>query len=324
VFAIEISDYIFKTSSFYWIIIFLGFAQFGFAFTNLVTGTANGLIDTKTYAIIQISGNLLALPLIWFLIRNYSIPGSALAIIVMFLANTLPAYVVYSKSKFWGKVRGVRIGRSNFKRLSSYSLMALAGVISFPLVEIIVRGAIISEVGYDGAGLWQASIKLSSAYMGFFLVFLAVYFMPAISAQPHKSEITKTVIKYIMIVALLFLVGGGVFYLMRELLIPLLLSNEFMGLESLIKYQLLGDFFRVLSCVIGFVVVAKAAVKIYLIGEISQGLIFCLLSLYLLDEGLGLEGVLQAHVIMNIMYFICSALGFVIYLKRNRGGHVNG
>jgi len=318
VFSIEISTYVFKDDSLYWVIIFLGFAQFGFAFTNLVTGTANGLTDTKTYALIQITGNLLALPLMWILIKNYEVAGASLAVILMFVANTVPSYFFYKKSKFNNKILGIKIARGDFKKLSTYSLMALAGAISFPLVELIVRTSIIENVGYDAAGLWQASIKLSSAYMGFFIVFLSVYFMPLISAQTIKAKIGLTVIKYIKVVALLFSVGAMVFYFTRESLIPLLLSDEFLPLASVIKYQLLGDFFRVLSFVIGFVIIAKAGLTIYLISEITQGLIFCLLSLYFLEIGMGLEGVLIAHLVMNITFFGCSILGFIIYLNRNR------
>ena len=323
VFSFQISNYVFDDDSLYWVIAFLGFAQLGFAFANLVIGVANGLADTKTYALIQILGYSLALPVLWFLIKYYGVVGAALALILMLLANALPSFYFYKKSKFNNRAVGIKIGRSDFKKLSTFSLMALAGAISFPLVELIIRSTLISNVGHEAAGLWQASIKISSAYMGFFIVFLSVYFMPLISAQKVKADIAKLVVKYMKIIALIFLMGAILFYHMRDYLIPLLLSDEFSGLASVIHYQLMGDLFRVLSYVIGFVVIGKARLKIYLVSEIAQGMIFCLLSLYFLEMNYGLKGVLISHLLMNVVFFSCSVIGFIIYLRRSRRTYVD-
>lgn len=323
VFSLQISNYVFGDSSFYWVIIFLGFSQIGFAFSSLVIGVANGLADTKTYALIQIFGYSLALPIVWLLIKYFGVLGAALALVMMFLSNSLPSYYFYKNSKFNNKVVGIKIVRDDFKKLSIFSFMALAGAISFPLVELIVRSALISNIGHEAAGLWQASIKISSAYMGFFIVFLSVYFMPLVSAQKNKNDISKLVVRYMTIIALIFLVGAVTFYLMRDYLILLLLSEEFSGLASVVHYQLMGDFFRVLSFVIGFVVIGKAALKIYLVGELAQGITFCWLSLYFLDMNHGLKGVLFAHFLMNIIYFGCSCIAFIFYVRRGRSDYVD-
>ncbi|MNO29108.1 Lipid III flippase [compost metagenome] len=316
VFSSALSEVLFKSGAHQWIIVFLAFAQFGFAFTNLVTGTANGLRDTKAYALIQVIGNVLVLPVAWALIRFAGVPGAAISIVLMFLLYAVPAAFFYWKSPLRKRLFKFNIDGGNFKKLSSYSLMAGVGAISVPLVEIVVREAIISNAGYTAAGIWQASIKLSSAYMGFFIVFMAAYFMPTISAQENKAAIVTTVKKFMALVMCLFIVGGGSFYLLREWMIPLLLSSEFSRLGTLIQYQLIGDFLRVSTYVIGFVVVAKAALRIYLCSEILQGILFSGLSLAFLKSGQGLEGVFFAHVLMNVVYFCCSLVGFYIYSRR--------
>lgn len=316
-FSSSLSEYIFKTPEYFWIVIFLSVAQFGFAFTNLVTGVANGLRDTKTYAIIQIVGNLIVLPVSWVLIRHFSFVGAAVSMVLFFSFYALPALYFYRKSIFYKLVCGFRYESEGFKRLMAFTLMATVGAISVPLIEIIIREQIIEHVGFVAAGIWQASIKLSSAYMGFFTIFLAVYFMPMVSEKARVEQITPLVIKFMKLVMAIFVLGASLFYLLRQYLIPLLLSNEFFELESLIKYQLLGDFFRVTTYVISFVIVAKAALRIYLISELTQGLIFCGVSLLLLNSGLGVKGVFFANLIMNILYFLVSAIGFMIYRRRS-------
>ncbi|MBP5969488.1 MULTISPECIES: O-antigen translocase [Pseudomonas] len=317
VFSKLLSEYIFKTPDNYWIIIFLSVAQFGFAFTNLVTGVINGLRDTKTYAVIQIVGNVLVLPVSWILIKNFHLIGAALSMVFFFSFYTIPALYFYRRSIFFKFSIGLKYEAEGFKRLLAFTLMAVVGAVSVPLIEIVIRERIIENVGFVAAGIWQASIKLSSAYMGFFTIFLAVYFMPMVSEKAEVAHITPLVLKFMKLVMAIFISGALVFYALRQYLIPLLLSAEFVDLEALIKYQLLADFFRISTYVISFVVVAKAALRIYLISELTQGLVFCGLSLSFLHSGLGVKGVFLANLIMNIVYFVVSIIGFMIYRRRS-------
>ncbi|CAI8889164.1 Lipid III flippase [Pseudomonas sp. IT-P74] len=312
-----ISSYIFKTPDYYWIVVFLSVSQFGFAFTNLVTGVANGLRDTKTFAVIQIVGNILVLPVSWILIQRFDFVGAAISMVLFFSFYSIPALYFYCKSIFLKLPIGFKFEKQGFKRLLSFTLMATVGAISVPLVEIIIREQIIEHVGFVAAGIWQASIKISSAYMGFFTIFLAVYFMPMVSEKTKVSEITPLVFRFMKLVMVIFVLGGTVFFALRQYVIPLLLSSEFSELEDLIKYQLLADFFRVITYVISFVVVARAALKIYLLSELTQGVVFCSFSLFFLNGGQGVEGAFVANLIMNVIYFIVSVFGFVIYKRRN-------
>lgn len=316
-FSRYISGYIFKTPDYYWVVLFLAVAQFGFAFTNLVTGVSNGLRDTKTYAMIQIVGNILVLPVSWILIQSFNFVGAALSMVFFFSLYSIPAMYFYRNSVFSKLKIGFRYEAEGFKRLLAFTLMAAVGAISAPLVEIVIREQLIEHVGFVAAGIWQASIKLSSAYMGFFTIFLAVYFMPMISEKEKVAEIAPLVFKFMKMVMAIFVLGASVFFLLRHYLIPLLLSAEFTDLEGLIKYQLLADLFRVTTYVVGFVVIAKASLRIYLVGELAQGLVFCGLGLAFLHSGLGVEGVFIANLLMNMLYFTVSIIGFTIYRKRS-------
>lgn len=312
--------YIFGDASKYWLIIVLALSQMGFGFTNLVTGVANGLMDTRSYALIQVIGNLSVLPIAWVLVSNFLFVGAALSVVLFYFSYALPAYYFYRKSVFSQRSLIFSFLGINSARLSVYTLMACVGAISVPLVEIIVRAQLINSSGLDAAGLWQGSIKLSSAYMGFFTVFLAVYFMPLVVKLKGNKELSSTVVRFVAIVMVVFLVGALVLYLFRSMLIPLLLSHDFSALEELIQYQLIGDFFRVSSYVVGFVVIAKSSLKIYLFSEVVQGLLFMTLCSLFLSQGMALKGVFIAHIIMNMVYFAVSMLGFFVYLNCYVGG----
>ncbi|MFK0312813.1 O-antigen translocase [Pseudomonas sp. NPDC090233] len=315
-FHVPLARFLMGEEGYDWLIVVLGLAQFGFAFTNIVNGTANGLHETKVYAAIQIIGNVLTLPIAWWLISHHGLAGAALAMVVFYLSYSLPAFYFYIQSRLRRSVRWHKVQAPKLRRLGGFTLMAIVGAISVPVVEIVVRRMLTESVGLEAAGLWQASIKLSSAYMGFFVVFLAAYFMPIVSAQQDRKLIAVTVRKFMGLVMGLFIVGGTGFYLLREHLIPLLLSGDFSDLADVIQYQLIGDCLRISTYVIGFVVVAKAATRLYVALEVGQGVLFCLFSVVALQRGAGLEGVFMAHVAMNVIYFLVSVTGFYFYTRR--------
>ncbi|WP_338525662.1 O-antigen translocase [Pseudomonas batumici] len=315
VFSKKIASLVFKDPDMYWVIIILAVAQVLFAFVNLVVGLSNGLMKTDIYSKIQIFGSLSALPIVWGLISQYGSVGAALSIIVLYAITFIPAFYFFWKSSFRNKVSLVKFKKIEFLRLSSYTLMLMTSAVTFPVVEIIVRQMLIDSAGYSAAGVWQGAIKLSSAYLGFFSIFLAYYFMPMISRLEVKHEIGLVTLKFVVLMAVIFAAGGGVLYIGRGFFIPLILSSSFNALDEVIVFQLVGDFFKVLSYVIGFVAVAKAATKIYIASELVQNALFLLLSLMMLKVYPDTKGVMVGYAISYVIYFVVVVVVFAIYLK---------
>lgn len=306
---------VFKNSGMYWIIIALAFAQLLFAFVNLVVGVSNGLMQTAVYSKIQIIGSALALPLIWVLIVQFGLAGAALSVLVVYAITCIPAFYFYVNSTFFGKVKLRKLEMFEFKRISAFTVMMLTSALTFPVVEMMIRHVLIESSGYAAAGIWQGAVKLSSAYLGFFTVFLAYYFMPAISRLDNKGEIGRITIKFLISMMLLFSIGASVFYVGRDFLIPLILASSFDALGDVIVYQLLGDLFRVSSYVIGFVAVAKAATKIYIAAELLQNGLFLLSAMLMLHLYGDIRAVMISYAVTYIIYFIVSAIFFGFYLK---------
>ena len=315
IFSKVIAVAVFKNSGMYWIIIALAFAQLLFAFVNLVVGVSNGLMQTAVYSKIQIIGSALTLPLIWVLIVQFGLAGAALSVLVVYAITCIPAFYFYVNSTFFGKVKLRKLEMFEFKRISAFTVMMLTSALTFPVVEMMIRHVLIESSGYAAAGIWQGAVKLSSAYLGFFTVFLAYYFMPAISRLDNKGEIGRITIKFLISMMLLFSIGASVFYVGRDFLIPLILASSFDALGDVIVYQLLGDLFRVSSYVIGFVAVAKAATKIYIAAELLQNGLFLLSAMLMLHLYGDIRAVMVSYAVTYIIYFIVSAIFFGFYLK---------
>ncbi|MBV6750860.1 O-antigen translocase [Pseudomonas chlororaphis] len=316
VFSSAIAKLVFNNSEMYGIIIFLAVMQMLFAFVNVVFGVSNGLGDTKVFAVSQIFGSVLSIPLLWAAIYYYAVPGAALSLVFASCLCAIPAFYYFKKSRIWGHVRLSTRYRNNFSRLSSYTIMLVFSTISFPLVEILIRQMLIRQVGFHDAGIWQASIRLSAAYLGFFTVFLGFYFMPRVSQQADKRVLSTLVLRYLVFVQAAFLLGALTLYLGRGFFISLLFSEDFSTLNNLIVYQLVGDFFKISSYVFGFVAVAKAATKLYIASEIIQGGVFLGLASLMSFTAHGVESVMQAYMLTYMLYFFVSAGSVIFYLRR--------
>ncbi len=311
-----ISTFIFGGEDLYWVVFLLCAAQIGFAFNNIVTGLCSGLGKIRVFSTIQIVGNLSAIPISWLIIEAFGFKGAIVAYLLSFLICIIPSLYFYnslfpSKAAFLFGVKEFE----NFKLLYPYSLMLLTSASSVPVVEILIRELIILTHGIQSAGFWQGAVRLSSAYIGFFGVFLSYYFVPLISQIDCKATIKLKVNYFLKVVGLIFVIGGLGFYLGRSYFVPILLSEEFSPLIDFLGFQLLGDFFKVLSYVIGFVLVAKAAAKLYIFAEIFQSSLLFFCVYYFNNSALGVKGVYVAYFLSSTLYFIIALICFLLWVN---------
>lgn len=316
IFSRPIAEIIFGNTQLYPYIIALALAQVGFAFTNLVIGVGNGLGQNHIYAKIQIIGSLLALPLCWALVANWGLEGAILGLICSLLVTIFPALFYAFKAKLSRFVKVSVRADKNFRKLFHFTLMLLASAIAFPLVEILVRQHLIVTSGYQEAGIWQAATRLSSAYTGLFSVFLAYWFMPIVSAEESWLRIRKKAMRIMPVIMAIFVCGALIFYYWRDVFIVLLLSSDFIRLENIIHYQLIGDFFKISAYVLGFIAVAKAATKLYIGAEFLQSLAFLFFAMYLEQFYSGPEGVMIGYAFTYFIYFLICLIGFLVFSIR--------
>ncbi|WP_240645018.1 O-antigen translocase [Stutzerimonas nitrititolerans] len=316
IFSQPIAGVIFGDAQLYPYIIVLALAQVGFSFTNLIIGVCNGVGQNHIYAKIQIIGSLLALPLCWALVANGGLKGAIVGLVCSLLATVFPAFFYSFKTKLSRLVRLSVRGDHDFRKLFRYTLMLLASAIAFPLVEILVRQHLIVMSGYQEAGVWQAATRLSSAYTGLFSVALAYWFVPIISAEKNWLKIHYKTMRILFFVMAVFASGAVVFYWWRSFFIVLLLSHDFNGLLNIIHFQLLGDFFKIGSYVIGFVAVAKAAAKLYIFAELAQSLLFVFFAVCLERNYFGAQGVMMGYAVTYFIYFMACLVVFLVCSRR--------
>ena len=57
-------------------------------------------------------------------------------------------------------------------------------------------------------------------------------------------------------------------YVLRDIAILILFTEEFMPMSDLFFYQLIGDIFKIASWLLGYLMIAKAMTRIFIITEI--------------------------------------------------------
>lgn len=290
-------------------------AQAMVAFTNHVVGVASGLGSPAIFAKVQISASFLTVPVAWLLIVRYGLAGGAAAIIASYVIGAIPAFYYFRSSRFWRRVRLVKLTRTEVRSLGMYTLMLLTSAGTFPIVEAAIRELLIGSSGYQQAGIWQGGIRLSNAYLGLFGVFLAHYLVPAISAARDKMAVVRITLRLLGYAVSIFAIGASFLYAFRDFILPLLLSHDFLVLGDIIGYQLVGDIFRLSSYVLGAVAIAKAAGRLYIAAEIIQSALWFAFAGGAVALIGGAKGAAIGYMMAYLVYLIVCGLFFLMYSK---------
>ena len=121
----------------------------------------------------------------------------------------------------------------------------------------------------------------------------------------------KITFDFYKIIIPIFFVGLVVIFLLKNTIIQLLLTKEFLPMSTLFLWQLIGDLFKAMSLILGIRFFAKKEVKGYFITEIISFSILYVSSLVLISK-FGNEGAVLAHAITYILYFFV----LLIYFRR--------
>lgn len=315
-FAVPLANLVFSNTEFWWMMPVFGLSQI-FTFVGVVTlSTANGLGRQDVFAAITVAAYSGSMLISYGLISSMGIAGGALALALVTASVGFVSCVVISRSRLLRVVR-LRYDCYAFSKLFKFTLIAISAALFFPVTEILLRSQIITTLGFDTAGYWQGLVRLSSAYIGFFSVFLATTFMPRLSATVDLSLCRRLVLRQILTVGAVFLLCAVVIFLLREAIILLVFSTEFLPIIDVIAWQLLGDLLRISSFVVGFLLVSKAATKLYIGAEFIQFAIYFALTSTIIRFGGSLDAIAQGYAISYGVY-LAIMLGLLFWYTRER------
>ncbi|EDP71780.1 lipopolysaccharide biosynthesis protein [Flavobacteriales bacterium ALC-1] len=274
-----------------------------YALNMFVFSILNGFSKHKILLIINIIGQILGLLIALLLIYQNNIDGALIAIVITPALNLLITIVgIAFRKNLMYSIKFTSINLSVLNRLSPYMIMALVSAIAIPIVMIIIRNYLISEIGIKAAGYWTAITRVSDYYLMFINSLMALYILPRFAEINTKKEFRKEIFSFYKTIMPVFLALLLIIYLSRSFLVDILFTENFRPVEGLFGYQILGDIVRVLSMVIAYQFLAKKMFAHFIILEIFLFIMMYFSSIYLIDE-FGLKGAVMGHCLSYFMYF---------------------
>ncbi|MUU79652.1 O-antigen translocase [Winogradskyella endarachnes] len=270
----------------------------------------NGFSKYKYLLIINILGQVLGLLVTLVLIYQENINGALMAIVITPALSLLITLVgIVFRRSLMGSIKISEVSLSILQNLSPYMIMALVSAIAIPVVMIIIRNHLITEIGIKGAGYWTAMTRVSDYYLMFINSLMALYILPRFSEINTKTEFKKEVLDFYKSVMPVFIILLFLIYISRSVLVKVLFSEDFQPVENLFGFQILGDIIRVLAMVIIYQFLAKKMFGHFLILEVFLFVIMYFSSIYFIDE-FGVEGVVMGHFLSYLLYFAIILLIF--------------
>ena len=256
-----------------------------YALNELLISVINGFREFKKYVTVNIAGSVVGL--IFTIVSSYTfgIFGALIAlvtyqslvfIVTLSLISRSPRF---TWSMFFGK-----FSKAAALRLSNFSKMAIVSLIVLPLAQMIVRTYLIDTKGTDQAGLWESMNRISNIYLTVITTSLSVYYLPKLAGLKNDIEIRQEVMSVYKLLIPFLIFISLMLILFKNYIINILFTESFQRMLDLFYFQLLGDILKMATWVLGYLLVAKAMVKTYIVVEVVSVSLFVILSMFFIDQ----------------------------------------
>ncbi|WP_312952763.1 lipid III flippase WzxE [Superficieibacter sp.] len=314
--AAPISQGLFGHTHYQGLVRLVALVQMGIAWANLLLALIKGFRDAAGNALALISGSIIGVVAYYGCYRVGGYEGALLGLALV------PALVVLPAALVLGKRRSIpfRYLKPQWDRwlagqLGKFTLMALITSVTLPVAYVMMRNLLAAHYSWDDVGIWQGVSSISDAYLQFITASFSVYLLPTLSRLTAKQEISREIVRSLKFVLPAVAVASLTVWLLRDFAIWLLFSTKFTAMRDLFAWQLVGDVLKVGAYVYGYLVIAKASLRFYILAEISQFALLMAFSHWLIPAH-GALGAAQAYMATYIVYFtLCSGV-FLLWRKR--------
>lgn len=298
-----LSEAAFKSKNF-WIVYFLfGLFTMAISFNALFSAILNGLKKIRKFTIVNICSSLIGVSITVFAAYGFGLEG-------VLIASTATATIIFSINIYIFNRLGIK-WKPDFKSwdkklakmLSAFSLMAIVSGLVAPMMQILVRDRIILQFSVTDAGYWQAVTKISDYYLGFITSVLGVYYMPRLSEIQSRQELRNEIFKGYKIILPVVGLIAFLIWLFKGFIIHILFTPDFLPMKPLFTFQLLGDFFKIGSWLLAYLMIAKAMTRVFIITEILFGISYVVFSYFFMDR-YGIIGATYSFCINYGLYWI--------------------
>jgi O-antigen/teichoic acid export membrane protein len=271
---------VFGEPSFAPVFIGIAVAQIPVGFGHLILAYFSGVGDNRTFAVIQIVASILSLLLLVLLVVSLGRVGA--------ISGLVAAPATIGVVALWHFFRGVaqsgmlRIAwhPALLKSLLSYGAVMASAVTAIPVAQLLIRIDMSERLGWIAVGYWQAIAKLSDAYMMFVGVIIINFLLPQLSKRHDSAEALRVLLRLGGLQLGMFVIAGGMIYCLRDQLLMVVYSTQFMIASNLVLPQLVGDTLKVTFLLLQYYFMSRQQMFVIFVSELILGL--ALYALYLM------------------------------------------
>ncbi len=316
-FANTISNYLFASEDFSYLIKLTAVVVPFIAMQRVFNGVINGLSEYKKFAKIDLVSYLFSVVLTLVFLFQYELDGALIAIaITPIIQVSVLLFFFFKTLREYLHFKDLKLQSPMAKSLLAFTLMSFVTSILLPIVEIDIRSMLEEKMSGRDAGVWTNLTFISKNYMVFSGSIFTLYVIPKFAGIYTSINFRKELFNIYKTILPLFAVGMLLVFLFRNVIIELLYPG-LTEMAPLFKWQLLGDFIRLASLVLLNQFLAKKLVRNFIFSELFSVVVFYLLAQVLVAP-FGVEGVVLAHLIRYILYFILVAFLVFRYFNKQK------
>jgi|GEM_PF-1061660 Membrane protein involved in the export of O-antigen and teichoic acid len=285
-------------------IIILSFAVLFGNIYNINIIILNGVREIKSMAQTQILASLwgvvVALPILYF----FKTKGLELSILAVFIVNSIVSTLFVHKKRIRSKRPDRNEFRVHFKAIFStgisYAIPTIVGTGMFYIARYYLKEVFNFEI----LGVYQACITLSTLYVQTILNAMGVDFLPALmSVKDDNQQINKKVTEQMELGLLMASIGVFATLIYAPYILRVFYSKDFVEGASILRWQVLAVFLKVMEWPLGYTTTAKGKNLLYLTLQVSY-LLFEFCILYLFTHLWGFKGLGASYFTAYIIFFV--------------------
>ncbi|MFJ7796608.1 O-antigen translocase [Pseudomonas sp. NPDC096950] len=324
VFSDELANWILKSTAFGGVFRWFAATLVFFTLNTLLLAILNGKKDLIRYVASNIAGSVFAFIVTTALSIFSGLYGALIALaIYQSISFFVTLFICFKAPWFRLTYMFGRIDREVAKNFLKYTAMALTSAVCVPVSHILVRNHLGATLDWEAAGYWEAMWRLSAAYLMLVTTTLSVYYLPKLSELTSQEEVREEIIQGYKFILPCAAVCGLVIYLLRDFIIQVLFTADFLPMRILFAWQIVGDTLKIGSWILAYVMLGKAMFKLFIFSEVFSAVCFYVLTV-VLTKYMGLEGVSLAHAINYAIYWVLMMWFVARALKRMKAEGLAG
>lgn len=307
----HISELIMLSPEYGYIFIIFGCTLILYALNNMLLSIMNGFKEFKKFVVRSIVNSIIGVLFTITLVLLWNLEG-ALMSAVTYQSVMLFVTIWMTRHDFWFRwdYFKEKLSRTVASKYFKYTLMTLTTALTVPVSQMILRGYVMDTISPVEAGWWEGMNRISGMYLLVITSSFSIYYLPRLSELKDPKELRHEIFKAYKAIIPILLIGFTAIYFLRFFIIKVLFTPDFEPMQQLFIWQLGGDFFKICSWLLAFLMIAKAMTKAFVATEIIFSGLFVGLGYFFVNISGSVTGLNEAYLINYIIYTLTMIIIF--------------